>query len=180
MKKIKKVLIANRGEVALRITRTLKELDIAAIAIYEKSDSDAYYLRFADKAVMIGNHPVKDYLDTEKIIRAAREQNVDAIHPGYGFLSESFEFAEACEKAGIIFIGPPSHVIRNLGNKVIAREIAARADIAIIQARKACHPENPGWMRSPHSRINTVIPLCSRRRPAAGAGVSGNCGTMPI
>jgi acetyl/propionyl-CoA carboxylase alpha subunit len=144
MKKIKKVLIANRGEVALRITRTLKELDIAAIAIYEKSDSDAYYLRFADKAVMIGNHPVKDYLDTEKIIRAAREQNVDAIHPGYGFLSESFEFAEACEKAGIIFIGPPSHVIRNLGNKVIAREIAARAGIAIIPGTESLPSGKPG------------------------------------
>ena len=144
MKKIKKVLIANRGEVALRITRTLKELDIAAITIYEKSDSDAYYLRFADKAVMIGNHPVKDYLDTEKIIRAAREQNVDAIHPGYGFLSESFEFAEACEKAGIIFIGPPSHVIRNLGNKVIAREIAARAGIAIIPGTESLPSGKPG------------------------------------
>ena len=144
MKKIKKVLIANRGEVALRITRTLKELDIAAIAIYEKSDSDAYYLRFADKAVMIGNHPVKDYLDTEKIIRAAREQNVDAIHPGYGFLSESFEFAEACEKAGIIFIGPPSHVIRNLGNKVIAREIAARAGLAIIPGTESLPSGKPG------------------------------------
>ena len=144
MKKIKKVLIANRGEVALRITRTLKELDIAAITIYEKSDSDAYYLRFADKAVMIGDHPVKDSLDTEKIIRAAREQNVDAIHPGYGFLSESFEFAEACEKAGIIFIGPPSHVIRNLGNKVIAREIAARAGIAIIPGTESLPSGKPG------------------------------------
>jgi acetyl/propionyl-CoA carboxylase alpha subunit len=144
MKKIKKVLIANRGEVALRITRTLKELDIAAITIYEKSDSDAYYLRFADKAVMIGDHPVKDYLDIEKMIRAAREQNVDAIHPGYGFLSESAEFAEACEKAGIIFIGPPSHVIRNLGNKVIAREIAARAGIAIIPGTESLPSGKPG------------------------------------
>jgi pyruvate carboxylase subunit A len=144
MKKIKKVLIANRGEVALRITRTLKELDIAAIAIYEKSDSDAYYLRFADKAVMIGNHPVKDYLDSKKIIRAALENDADAIHPGYGFLSESAEFAEACEKAGIIFVGPPSGVIRNLGSKVIAREIAARAGIAIIAGTESLPPGQGG------------------------------------
>ncbi len=144
MKKIKKVLIANRGEVALRIIRTLKELDIAAIAIYEKSDSDGYYLRFADKAVPIGNQPVKDYLDTEKIIRTARECNVDAIHPGYGFLSESAAFAEACEKAGIIFIGPPSDVMRNLGSKVIAREIAVRAGIPIVPGTESLPPGPEG------------------------------------
>jgi pyruvate carboxylase subunit A len=144
MKKIKKVLIANRGEVALRITRTLKELDITAVAVYEKSDSDAYYLRFADKAVMIGNRPVKDYLDIEKIIQAARENNVDAIHPGYGFLSESAGFAEACEKAGIIFIGPPSEVMHNLGSKVIAREIALRAGIPIIPGTESLPPGPDG------------------------------------
>ncbi|MDQ5986686.1 MAG: pyruvate carboxylase subunit A [Syntrophus sp. SKADARSKE-3] len=136
MRKINKVLIANRGEIALRITRTLKDLDIQAIAIYEKSDGDAYYLRFANKAVMIGDEPVKDYLDIEKIIRAAQETGADAIHPGYGFLSESTAFAEACEKAGIIYIGPPPQVISNLGNKVIAREIAERAGLPLIPGTK--------------------------------------------
>jgi len=142
MKKIKKVLIANRGEIALRIIRTLKELDVTAIAVYEKSDSDSYYLRFADRTVMIGNHPVKDYLDIEKIIRTARECDVDAIHPGYGFLSENAGFAEACEQAGIIFIGPPSEVMRNLGSKVTAREIAVRAGIPVVPGTESL-PSGP-------------------------------------
>ena len=144
MKKIKKVLIANRGEVALRIIRTLKELDITAIAIYEKSDSDGYYLRFADETVMIGNQPVKDYLDVEKIIRTARECNADAVHPGYGFLSESAAFAEACEKSGILFIGPPSGVMRDLGSKVIAREIAVRAGIPTVPGTESLPPGPDG------------------------------------
>jgi pyruvate carboxylase subunit A len=132
MKKIKRVLIANRAEIALRITRTLKELDIEAIAVYEKPDGDAYHLRFADRIVLIGDGPVKDYLDIGKILRAARDGGADAIHPGYGFLSESVAFAEACEQAGLIFIGPPAMVVRNLGNKVTAREIAFRAGIPLI------------------------------------------------
>jgi acetyl-CoA carboxylase biotin carboxylase subunit len=144
MKKIKKVLIANRGEIALRITRTLKELNIQAIAVYEKSDGDAYYLRFANKAVMIGDQPVKDYLDIKKIIQAAHETGADAIHPGYGFLSESAEFAEACEKAGIIFIGPPPQVIKNLGNKVIARQIAERAGIPVIPGTQSLSAGDAG------------------------------------
>lgn len=137
MRKINRVLIANRGEIALRITRTLKDLDIEVIAVYERPDSDAYHLRFADRIICIGDGPVKDYLDIEKIINAALESGVDAIHPGYGFLSESAEFAEACEKAGLIYIGPPADVIRKLGNKVIAREIAADAGIPLVPGTKS-------------------------------------------
>jgi pyruvate carboxylase subunit A len=144
MKKIKRVLIANRGEIALRITRTLKDLDIEVIAVYEKPDGDAYHLRFADRIVFIGDGPVKDYLDIGKIINAALENGADAIHPGYGFLSESAEFADACEKAGLIYIGPSAEVIRKLGNKVIAREIAAGAGIPLIPGTQSLSPGDAG------------------------------------
>lgn len=132
MRKIKKVLIANRGEIAFRIIRSLIGLDIEAVVVYEEPDSDAYYLKFADEAVLIGNEAGKNYLDVDKIIAAARQCGADAIHPGYGFLSENADFAAACEQAGILFIGPPSQVIRNLGNKVFARSIAAKAGVPLI------------------------------------------------
>jgi len=140
MKKIKRVLIANRGEIALRITKTLKELDLEAIAVYEKPDSDAYHLRFADKAILIGEGPVTDYLNIDKIIQAALDSHCDAIHPGYGFLSENAAFAAACEQAGLIFIGPPAEVIRNLGNKIIARDIASRAGLPLIPGTESLPP----------------------------------------
>lgn len=130
--KIKKVLVANRGEVALRIVRTVKELELTAVAIYEKPDSEAYFIRSADDAIMIGDGPRKDYLDINKVIWAARKTNADAIHPGYGFLSENPDLSVACEKAGIIFIGPPPTAMRDLGNKVTARKIMERANIPLI------------------------------------------------
>ncbi len=130
--KIKKVLIANRGEIALRIMRTVKELSLEAVVIYEKPDSDAYYVRLADDAIMIGEGPRKDYLDIDKIIWAAKKTGADAIHPGYGFLAENPDFSAACEQAGIIFIGPPPQVIRDLGNKVVARNIMEKAGIPFI------------------------------------------------
>ena len=130
--KIKKVLIANRGEVALRIIRTVKELGLNAVAIYEKPDSEAYFIRSANDAIMIGDGPRKDYLDIDKVIWAARKSNADAIHPGYGFLAENPHLSRACEEAGIIFIGPHPKAMQNLGNKVIARKIMERANIPLI------------------------------------------------
>ena len=131
-RRIKKILIANRGEVALRIMRTAMEMGIAAVVVYERPDSDAYFIRIADEAFLIGEGPRKDYLDIDKLIWAAKKTNADAIHPGYGFLSENADFADACQRAEIIFIGPPSKVIRNLGNKVKAREIMRSAGIPFI------------------------------------------------
>jgi pyruvate carboxylase subunit A len=131
-RKIKKVLVANRGEIALRIIRTIKELNMEAVAVYEKPDSESHYIRLADDAILIGDRPRKEYLDIDKIIWAARKSAADAIHPGYGFLSENADFSAACEKAGIIFIGPPSEVIRNMGNKVIARKIMEEAKVPTI------------------------------------------------
>lgn len=131
-RKIRRVLIANRGEIALRIMRTVKEMELEAVVVYEKPDSDAYYVRLADHALLIGEGPRKDYLDVEKIVWAAKKTNCDAIHPGYGFLSENPDLPEACEKAGVIFIGPPAKVMIDLGNKVTAREIMERAGLPFI------------------------------------------------
>ena len=136
MKKIKKILVANRGEIALRIIRTIKELGIDNVAIYEKPDSEAYFLRFADQAIMIGDGPRKDYLDIDRIIWAARKSGADAVHPGYGFLAENADFSAACEKEGITFIGPPPQVISDLGNKVVARSIMEKAEIPFIPGTK--------------------------------------------
>jgi len=132
MRKIQRILIANRGEIALRIIRTVREMNIEAVAVYEKQDRDAYFHRFADRVVQIGDEPNRGYLDIERIIRAAVNTGADAIHPGYGFLAENADFAQACQEAGIIFIGPPPAVIRDLGNKVYARQMMAKAGIPLV------------------------------------------------
>ena len=143
-KKIKKILIANRGEIALRIMRTVKELSLQAAVVYEKPDSESYHIRLADEAILIGDGPRKDYLDIDRIIWAARRCQADAIHPGYGFLAENADFPMACEKAGIIFIGPPPDVIRNLGDKVAARNIMQKANIPSIPGTANLPPGEPG------------------------------------
>ncbi|MDD4091661.1 MAG: biotin carboxylase N-terminal domain-containing protein [Smithellaceae bacterium] len=132
MKKIQKLLVANRGEIALRIIRTAREMGLSTVAVYEKPDSEAYFLRFADQAILIGDGPRRDYLNIDKIITAAQKAGADAIHPGYGFLSENPDLAQACVDAGITFIGPPPPVIRDLGNKVVARDIMKKASIPFI------------------------------------------------
>lgn len=128
----KKIMVANRGEIALRIIRAIQELGHTSVAIYETPDSAALHIRVADEAVWIGNGPRKDYLSIETIIKAAKSHGVDAIHPGYGFLAENPDFPKACEEAGIIFIGPPYEVIRDLGDKVMARKIMADAGIPMV------------------------------------------------
>ena len=129
---MKKILVANRGEIAIRVIRAAQELGHKTVAIYETPDTDALHVRVADEAIWLGDGPRKDYLDIAKVIKAARKSGADAIHPGYGFLAENPEFAKACEDAGIVFIGPTSEVITNLGNKVIAREIMAGANIPMV------------------------------------------------
>jgi len=128
----KKILVANRGEIAIRIIRAIQELGHIAVAVYETPDNDALHIRVADEAVWLGDGPRCDYLSIEKVIGAARKSGADAIHPGYGFLAENPDFAKACEEAGIIFIGPPSEVIQNLGDKVMARKIMAEAGIPMV------------------------------------------------
>lgn len=144
-RKIKKILIANRGEIALRIMKTAMELGLEAVVVYEWPDRESYFIRIADEAVLLGSGPRVDYLDIERLIWAAKKSGADAIHPGYGFLAENPDFAEACQRAGIIFIGPPPKVIRNLGNKVKAREIMRSARIPFIPGTYNLSPGEDGF-----------------------------------
>jgi acetyl-CoA carboxylase biotin carboxylase subunit len=141
---MKKILVANRGEIAIRIIRAAQELGYKAIAIYETPDTEALHVRIADEAIWLGDGPRIDYLDIEKVMKAARKTGADAIHPGYGFLAENQDFAKACEDAGLIFIGPTSEVITNLGNKVIAREIMADANIPMVPGTPNLLPGDEG------------------------------------
>jgi len=143
-KNIQRVLVANRGEIALRLIRTIKELGLEAVAVYENPDKEALFIRFADDAIMIGDGPRKDYLSIERIIWAARKSGADAIHPGYGFLAENPDFPSACVEAGITFIGPPSDVIHDLGNKIIARKIMKKAGIPITPGTGNLDPGEEG------------------------------------
>jgi acetyl-CoA carboxylase biotin carboxylase subunit len=141
---MKKILIANRGEIAIRVIRAAQELGYKAVAIYETPDTDALHVRIADEAIWLGDGPRKDYLDIEKVIKAARKSGADAIHPGYGFLAENQDFAKACEDSGLTFIGPSSEVITNLGNKVIARKIMADANIPMVPGTQNLTPGDEG------------------------------------
>ncbi len=129
----KKLLIANRGEIACRVIRTCKKLGIRTAAIYSQADKECLHVKLADEAYFIGPpEPAKSYLNIEKIIEIAKKCDAEAIHPGYGFLAERADFAEACEKAGIKFIGPTSKVLKNLENKVKTRELMKKAGIKVI------------------------------------------------
>jgi pyruvate carboxylase len=134
--RIKTLLIANRGEIAIRVMRAATELGIRTVAVYSQEDRFSLHRMKADESYLVGagKSPVDAYLDIDDIIRVAREAHVDAIHPGYGFLSENPEFAEACAKAGIIFIGPTPDIMRRLGNKVMARELAVSAGVPVMPA----------------------------------------------
>jgi len=134
-----KVLVANRGEIAIRIMRACKELGIATVAVYSEGDKDSLHLEFADEAVCIGKAPSQDsYLNISSIISAAEITDSDAIHPGYGFLAENPYFAEICESCGIKFIGPSSQSIRLMGDKVKAKETMAKAGLPLVPgSRKA-------------------------------------------
>ncbi|MDA3131049.1 pyruvate carboxylase [Aliibacillus thermotolerans] len=134
LSKIKKVLVANRGEIAIRIFRACTELHIRTVAVYSKEDSGAFHRYKADEAYLIGEgkSPIDAYLDIESIIEVAKANDVDAIHPGYGFLSENLEFAQRCEEEGIIFIGPDTDHLHMFGDKVRARETAVEAGLPVI------------------------------------------------
>ncbi len=128
-----KILIANRGEIALRIIRACKELGIETVVVFSKEDEHSLPVRFADEAICIGpREPAESYLNVPRIISAAEVAGADAIHPGYGFLAENEQFAEICRSSGVEFIGPHPELIKKLGNKVEARNTVARAGVPII------------------------------------------------
>ena len=143
---IKKVLIANRGEIAVRIIRACREMGIETVAVYSEADKEALHTQLADEAICIGPAPSSEsYLNMEQIISATIVSGADAIHPGFGFLSENTKFAELCEKCNIIFIGPDSKVISRLGNKSEARNTMANAGVPIIPgSREAIYDGEKG------------------------------------
>lgn len=143
---IKKVLIANRGEIAVRIIRACREMGIETVAVYSEADKEALHTQLADEAICIGPAPSSEsYLNMEQIISATIVSGADAIHPGFGFLSENTKFAELCEKCNIIFIGPDSKVISRLGNKSEARNTMANAGVPIIPgSREAIYDAEKG------------------------------------
>lgn len=139
---IHKILIANRGEIAVRIIRACKDLHIKNVAIYTEPDKESLHVKVADEAYQIGKDPIKGYLDAKRIVEVAKACKADAIHPGYGFLSENYEFAKEVEDAGLIFIGPKPEVIRKMGNKNIARYLMKKNGIPVVPGTEKLNDES--------------------------------------
>src|SRR5882757_7712187 len=134
----KKILIANRGEIALRVIRTCREMGIKTIAVYSTADKDSLHVRFADEAVCIGKAASSDsYLNIPHLMAAAEITNADAIHPGYGFLAENSRFAQICGDHGIKFIGPTPEIINSMGDKITAKETMIKAGVPVVPGGNA-------------------------------------------
>ncbi|MCG8427473.1 MAG: ATP-grasp domain-containing protein, partial [Chromatiales bacterium] len=128
-----KILIANRGEIACRVARTAKRMGIATVAVYSEADANAMHVSMCDEAFLIGPAAAKDsYLRADKILEVAKASGAQAVHPGYGFLSENADFSEACAEAGITFIGPPASAIRAMGSKSEAKALMSQADVPLV------------------------------------------------
>src|SRR3982751_3230827 len=128
-----KILIANRGEIACRVIRTAHRLGIRTVAVFSDADASAQHARLADEAVHVGGPAPRDsYLHIARIVDAARKTGAQAVHPGYGFLSENEEFAQACADAGFVFIGPPVEAIRAMGSKSAAKQLMERASVPLV------------------------------------------------
>ncbi len=168
-KTIKKVLIANRGEIAVRITQTLQEMGITVVAVYSDPDAGALHVRKADEAVRLpGETAAETYLQKERLIEICKEHGVDAVHPGYGFLSENADFARLCDKAGIVFIGPKPDVIRDMGDKIIAKTTMEKAGVPVVPGWSGAGIE-PDVIRREADRIGYPVLV----KAAAGGGGKG-------
>ena len=154
MKKIKKILAANRSEIAIRIFRAAEESGIRTAAIYSKEDRFALHRFKTDESYLVGEGkgPIQAYLDINSIIDIAKKAGVDAIHPGYGFLSENPDLADQCEKNNIIFIGPTKEILNRLGNKTAAKEVADEAGVSTIPSVKV----NEANKKTIHDEVNEI------------------------
>src|SRR4051795_12440338 len=140
----KKILVANRGEIALRIQRACNELGVKAVMVYSEADREAKYVKLAEEAVCIGPAPSsQSYLNMPAIISAAEVTDAEAIHPGYGFLSENADFAERVEKSGFVFIGPRPETIRLMGDKVSAKHAMIKAGVPVVPGSEGSLPDAP-------------------------------------
>lgn len=166
---IQRLLIANRGEIAVRIIRACRELEIETVAVYSEADADARHVREADIAVAIGPAPAREsYLDIAKIIDAARSTGAEAVHPGYGFLSERAPFARACEHAGLIFVGPPAAALEKMGSKIGARRLMEAAGVPIVPGDTPAD-QSDASLRTAIERVGYPALI----KPAAGGGGIG-------
>jgi 3-methylcrotonyl-CoA carboxylase alpha subunit len=165
----KRILIANRGEIACRVIKTARRLGIRTVALFSEADANARHTRLADEAVLIGPPPAREsYLDIPRIIEAAGKTGAEAIHPGYGFLAESEEFAHACSENGIVFVGPPADAIRAMGNKSAAKSIMQRAQVPLIPGYHG-NAQDPACLQAEAGRIGYPVLI----KAAAGGGGKG-------
>ncbi|QTN32140.1 acetyl-CoA carboxylase biotin carboxylase subunit [Akkermansiaceae bacterium] len=163
-----KVLVANRGEIALRIIRACRELGVQSVAVYSEADIDSMHVQLADESVCIGPGPSKDsYLKPDRIIAAAEITGADAIHPGYGFLSENARFADICETSGIVFIGPSADVIRMMGDKATARATAVANGVPITPGSEIIHDPDEAYAKAMEIGLPVMI------KATAGGGGRG-------
>ena len=162
------VLVANRGEIAVRVIRTLRAMGIRSVAVHSDADAGALHIRLADVAVPIGPAPAaQSYLSIERVLEAAARTGAQAIHPGYGFLSENVDFARACEKAGIVFIGPPVAAIEAMGDKIRAKQTVMAAGVPVVPGRTEPGMTDDAGRRRPPSRSAS---RCCSSRSAGGGG----------
>ncbi len=165
----RKILIANRGEIACRVIKTARRLNVRTVAVFSQADANARHTRLADEAVLIGPPPAREsYLDIARIIDAAKKTGAEAIHPGYGFLSENEAFAEACAAAGIVFIGPPVAAIRAMGSKSAAKSLMEKAPVPLVPGYHGDRQE-AAFLRKEADRIGYPVLL----KPSAGGGGKG-------
>ena len=165
----RKILVANRGEIAVRVVRALRELGIASVAAYSDADRGSLAVRLADEAAYVGRSPSSEsYLRIDRILDAAKHHGAEAIHPGYGFLSENAEFAEACAAAGIVFIGPPAEAIRKLGSKTAARQLAIAAGAPVVPGTERALS---GWEEARAAASSLGYPVLLKA--SAGGGGKG-------
>lgn len=166
---IHKILIANRGEIAVRVIRACRDLHLKSVAIYTKPDEHSLHVRVADEAYEIGVDPLKGYLDAKRIVEVAKACGADAIHPGYGFLSENYEFAKEAEEAGLIFIGPKPDVIRKMGNKNIARYLMKKHGIPVVPGTEKLNNESIETIKQHAQQIGYPVIL----KASGGGGGRG-------